>query len=252
MLQQRDGAARGRAAPARAGRARARDGSCAARARPAFPLAVAALNRAGLGPAAAPTSRAAELRRAGLRAMGEVAARLGLGDAHVVFGHTHRAGPLPGDDRARVARRERGRAPGQRGLLDLRAVFLTPTPGESPYWPGACVLVEDRARRAEPLLPDRTHAELTAHGAAAARRRAPDHRRRGAQATPGVKQVARHSTPGPMLELQRRPSVWRGVLDQRVRARVRDRSSTASRPSATVLTRTVPTPSSTAHTPPAS
>lgn len=31
-------------------------------------------------------------------AMGEVAARLGLGEAYVVFGHTHRAGPFPGED----------------------------------------------------------------------------------------------------------------------------------------------------------
>ncbi len=62
----------------------------------AFPLAVAALNRAGLGPLRADISPG-ELRRAGLRAMGEVAARLGLGDAYVVFGHTHRAGPLPED-----------------------------------------------------------------------------------------------------------------------------------------------------------
>ena len=66
----------------------------------AFPLAVAALNRAGLGPLRADIS-AAELRRAGLRAMGEVAARLDLGDAYVIFGHTHRAGPLPGDLRRR-------------------------------------------------------------------------------------------------------------------------------------------------------
>src|SRR5438128_7502528 len=65
----------------------------------AFPLAVAALNRAGIGPLRAEIS-GTELRRAGLRAMGEVATRLGLGDAHVIFGHTHRPGPLPGDDPA--------------------------------------------------------------------------------------------------------------------------------------------------------
>ena len=58
-----------------------------------FPLAVAALNRAGLGPLHRRFS-SGELRRAGLRAMGEVAARLGCGDAYVMFGHTHRAGPL--------------------------------------------------------------------------------------------------------------------------------------------------------------
>ena len=134
------------------------------RARRGFPLAVAALNRAGLGPLRADISTG-ELRRAGLRAMGEVAARLDLGDAYVVFGHTHRAGPLPGDPEHGVARRG-GRAAGQLGLLDLRLGLPQPTPGESPYWPGTCVLVEDStADLAHPpvlkrLLLDRTHAEL--------------------------------------------------------------------------------------------
>ena len=125
----------------------------------AFPLGVAALNRAGLGPFNSDLS-SNELRRAGLRAMGEVAARLGVGDAHVVFGHTHRAGPLPGDNLAEW------RGPGGARLINTGcwtydAYFLTPTPGESPYWPGSCVLVEDDdppvLRR---LLESRTHAEL--------------------------------------------------------------------------------------------
>jgi hypothetical protein len=125
----------------------------------AFPLGVAALNRAGLGPFNADLS-SDELRRAGLRAMGEVAARLDLRNAHVVFGHTHRAGPLPGDNQAEW------RGPGGARLINTGcwtydAYFLTPTPGESPYWPGGCVLVEDDGppvlRR---LLEARTHAEL--------------------------------------------------------------------------------------------
>jgi predicted phosphodiesterase len=107
----------------------------------AFPLAVAALNRAGIGPLRANVSMS-ELRRAGLRAMGEVAARLDLGDAYVVFGHTHRPGPLPGD----AAAEWRGRG-GARlvntGSWTYSRVFLTSTPGESPYWPGTCVLVDD-------------------------------------------------------------------------------------------------------------
>jgi UDP-2,3-diacylglucosamine pyrophosphatase LpxH len=61
-----------------------------------IPLAVAALNAAGLGPFRADIS-AVELRRAGLRAMGEVLDRLSIDAEHVVFGHTHRVGPLPGD-----------------------------------------------------------------------------------------------------------------------------------------------------------
>jgi calcineurin-like phosphoesterase family protein len=59
--------------------------------------AVAALNRAGMGPLSAALS-GVELRRAGLRAMAEVAARLRVGAAHVLFGHTHRTGPLPADE----------------------------------------------------------------------------------------------------------------------------------------------------------
>jgi hypothetical protein len=126
----------------------------------AFPLAVAALNRAGLGPLRADIS-AGELRRAGLAAMGEVAARLGLGDAYVVFGHTHRAGPLPGDHEHEW----RGRA-GTRlvncGCWTYSPVFLGSPPGESPYWPGTCVLVEDSGPPVlERMLLDRDHAELT-------------------------------------------------------------------------------------------
>ena len=63
----------------------------------AFPLAIAALNKLGIGPLRADLS-GVELRRAGLRAMGEVVARLGIDARHVIFGHTHRSGPLPDDD----------------------------------------------------------------------------------------------------------------------------------------------------------
>jgi hypothetical protein len=130
-----------------------------------FPLAVAALNRAGLGPLK-PEISSGELRGAGLRAMSEVAARVGLGDAYVIFGHTHRAGPLPGDDagewgrlpqdaQARVARLVNV------GCWTYDSIFLTKTPGESPYWPGTCAFVEDEGPPVlHRLLLDRTHAEL--------------------------------------------------------------------------------------------
>jgi hypothetical protein len=138
----------------------------------AFPLAVAALNRAGLGPLR-PDISTAELRRAGLRAMGEVADRLDLGDAYVVFGHTHRAGPLPGD-RLPEWRGGGGARLVNAGCWTYDAVFLTSTPGESPYWPGTCVLVEDGSPSTAPtppvlkrLLLDRTHAELAPARAAA-------------------------------------------------------------------------------------
>ncbi len=107
----------------------------------AFPFAIAALNRAGVGSFNADISTD-ELRRAGLRAMGEVASRLGLGDAHVIFGHTHRRGPLPADAGVEW------RGPGGARLLNAGCwtydnYFVTGKPGESPYWPGGGVLVED-------------------------------------------------------------------------------------------------------------
>lgn len=64
--------------------------------RVAIPAAVTALNALGLGPFRSDISPS-ELRRAGLRAMGEVVRRLGVDADHVIFGHTHRAGPLEGD-----------------------------------------------------------------------------------------------------------------------------------------------------------
>jgi Calcineurin-like phosphoesterase len=125
----------------------------------AFPLAVAALNRAGLGPLSSDVS-GTELRRAGLRAMDEVAVRLGLGDAYVIFGHTHRAGPLRGDDE----REWRGRG-GARllntGSWTYAAIFVGDTPGESPYWPGAGVLVEESGPPVVVrMLQDRTRTDI--------------------------------------------------------------------------------------------
>lgn len=131
----------------------------------AFPLAVSALNRAGLGPLRANVS-SGELRRAGLRAMSEVGARLGLGNAHVVFGHTHRAGPVPGDDRREWDGGGASAGGSQVRLVNAGcwtydSIFLTSKPGESPYWPGTCVLVEDSGPPVlKRLLLDRTHAEL--------------------------------------------------------------------------------------------
>jgi predicted phosphodiesterase len=125
----------------------------------AFPLAVAALNRAGFGPFNANLS-SGELRRAGLRAMSEVADRLGLGDAYVVFGHTHRPGPLPGDRHSEWRGAEGARLLNC-GCWTYDSYFLTAAPGESPYWPGCAVLVEDDG---EPqvlrLLADHPHEQL--------------------------------------------------------------------------------------------
>jgi predicted phosphodiesterase len=125
----------------------------------AFPLAVAVLNRAGIGPLRANVSMS-ELRRAGLSAMGEVSTRLGLDDAYVVFGHTHRPGPLPGDTPEEWCGRGGARLVNA-GSWTYSSIFLTAKPGDSPYWPGTCVLVgDDGAPEVRRLLQDRTHAEI--------------------------------------------------------------------------------------------
>jgi hypothetical protein len=155
----RNGAGRQRANGAKQMLRSARVAASKAAIKRGFPLMVGGLNRAGLGPVNADISRT-ELRRSGLRAMGEVAARLHLGEAHVVFGHTHRAGPFPGDPEAEWRGRGGARLVNS-GCWTYDSIFLTPTPGESPYWPGTCVLVEDTGPPViKRLLLDRSHAEL--------------------------------------------------------------------------------------------
>jgi hypothetical protein len=103
----------------------------------AFPAVVAVLNRAGMGPMRADVS-AVELRRAGLRAFDEVLGRLGVpADAQVIFGHTHRAGPLATDDRS-----EWGRVVNTGSWVHDRA-WIGDSPGESPYRPGFATIVGD-------------------------------------------------------------------------------------------------------------
>lgn len=125
-----------------------------------FPLGIAAINRAGIGPLRADVSSAA-LGRAGVRAMGEAVDRLGISAAHVIFGHSHRAGPRPTDDLA-----DWTSASGVRlhnaGCWVYERHFLGSTPYESPYWPGVALRVEDDGSppRQLRLLGDRGHAEL--------------------------------------------------------------------------------------------
>jgi hypothetical protein len=105
----------------------------------AFPVAIAALNRAGIGPLKADLS-GAELRRANLKAMGEVVERLGIDARHVIFGHTHRSGPLPDDDAADWRAPGGARLPNT-GCWVYESMYLDRHWG-SPYWPGAAVELE--------------------------------------------------------------------------------------------------------------
>jgi hypothetical protein len=105
-----------------------------------FPLTVAAVNRAGLGPVRADVS-GAELGRAGVLAMGKVVDRLGIGAAHVLFGHTHRVGPRPVDSAAEWTTGA-GVQLHNSGCWVYERQFVSTTPYESPYWPGTAIRVD--------------------------------------------------------------------------------------------------------------
>jgi len=106
----------------------------------AIPVAVAAMNAAGLGPFRADIS-SLELRRAGLRAMAAVVAATGIDTAHVIFGHTHRAGPLAGEV-------EGWWLPGGTRLTNTgswlyEGVFVDGEGPDNPYWPGRVTWLDD-------------------------------------------------------------------------------------------------------------
>ncbi len=116
----------------------------------AWPVAVAALNRARLGPFR-PEISGPELRRAGLRAMSEVVTRLGAETGWVLFGHTHRAGPLPGDEPAEWCTVAGTRLINTGSWVDEPS-FVGPDPGRSPYRPGFAVWVDAQPGTAPRLV----------------------------------------------------------------------------------------------------
>ena len=72
----------------------------------------------------------------------EVVQRLRIDARLVVFGPTHRAGPLSGDDR------DAWRASTGARLINLGSRVYEPTaayqePGRSPYWPGRLLLLDE-------------------------------------------------------------------------------------------------------------
>jgi len=106
----------------------------------AIPTAVAALNRVGLGPFRADIS-GQELRRAGLRAIGEVVASLAIKARHVIFGHTHRAGPLPGEVEGWWL--PSGTRLTNTGSWLLEPIFTGDGNPAGPYWPGRVTLLDE-------------------------------------------------------------------------------------------------------------
>jgi hypothetical protein len=109
--------------------------------RVAIPGAVGALNRFGLGPFRSELT-GVELRRAGLLAMGRVAAALAPGAEYVVFGHTHRAGPLPGDDLAEWTTLSGSRL-WNSGTWFHESAFVRDGDLRNPYLPGTLLTLEE-------------------------------------------------------------------------------------------------------------
>jgi hypothetical protein len=105
-----------------------------------LPLGISGVNRLGLGPVRADFSPE-ELRRAGVLAMGEAVARLGIEARHVLYGHTHRAGPLANDDSLEWTAQDGARLTNT-GCWVYEAIFLQ-RGRSSPYWPGSVVELQD-------------------------------------------------------------------------------------------------------------
>jgi len=84
--------------------------------------------------------------------------RLGIEADHVIFGHTHRRGPL----RAEVGwRLEDGTRLHNTGSWVHSAGLIGRSAADSPYWPGTIVVIEgDREPRSINLLGDLGKEEL--------------------------------------------------------------------------------------------
>lgn len=119
----------------------------------AIPGAVAALNGLGLGPFRAELT-GEELRRSGLLAMARVAETLAPGAGHIVFGHTHRPGPLPEDEPAEWTTLSGARLWNSGSWFHERA-FVGAGDRRSPYWPGTVLFLDDEGPpRRENVLAD--------------------------------------------------------------------------------------------------
>jgi hypothetical protein len=124
-----------------------------------YRAAIKALNLAGLGPLEASLTPSA-LRRGYLHGIKAVIARLDIDAEHVIWGHSHRSGPWPGDDPMDWTAAGGARIHNT-GSWVYQPHFLTPEPNRSPYWPGTAIRVDDDGPpRLVRLLGERGHAEL--------------------------------------------------------------------------------------------
>jgi hypothetical protein len=100
------------------------------------------LNVAGLGPLSSDLS-GPMLRRSSLVAYGSVLAALNLTPAYAVFGHTHRAGPLPGDDQSEWVTRSGVQLINTGCWVNESTAFMSEEPSANPYRRGFAVELDD-------------------------------------------------------------------------------------------------------------
>jgi len=106
----------------------------------ALPFGVRGLKMLGLGELSSDIS-AAGLLNGSLDAAGEAVARLGVEAEHIVFGHSHRAGPVKADDLLNW-RGPSGVWLHNSGCWVHEPGFTGAESGRHPYWPGSVIVVE--------------------------------------------------------------------------------------------------------------
>ncbi|MDE3133096.1 MAG: metallophosphoesterase family protein [Acidobacteriota bacterium] len=101
-----------------------------------------AANLARLGPFS-PDLSPAMLRRSSLLAFGEVLSVLGLSPSYALFGHTHRAGPLPGDAQTEWVTPAGVRMLNSGCWVHESTAFMSEEPRDNPYRPGFAIELDD-------------------------------------------------------------------------------------------------------------
>lgn len=109
-----------------------------------IPAALRGLERAGVGRFGRDFSLA-EIGRSGVEAMHTVTERLEIGAEHVIFGHIHRKGPMPGEDGRSAADPEwtrRGVSLHNTGCWVYVPAMLEDAARSNPFWPGRTIVVD--------------------------------------------------------------------------------------------------------------
>ena len=137
----------------------------------ALPGAVAVANRLGIG-RFKPDLSLEEISRATIAAMAETVERLEIEAETVIFGHTHRRGPLADESPWKSSD---GASLVNTGSWVYSPALLGKTAAASPYWPGTIAVLDGAEVRLEHLLDDAPHVQIR-HGLADADRDGEDDR----------------------------------------------------------------------------